>query len=319
MVKTKNVKSISSPSEKAKPDKTKKKSFVYRSFKKSKRIKRDNSGLPSAFQLFGQTYNFLIKNWKIMGGVTLIYGLLYYVFVRVGPSVDLNEYRDLIDDYFGADTSAVLKSFTLAGVALASASQGADQVQTLMGVFLVVVASLAFIWAIRHILAKKSFRIRDAYYKSQEPLIPFLLMILIITIQAIPFAIGALLYSVVKAQNITVSGGEDLIFISLWVFLALLSGYWIANSLMALYAVTLPGLYPMQALRATKKLVEHRRWFILRKILFLPFVMFAVFGVVFLFLVSVAPSIVFEFIDLSAVIMLPFAHVYLYHLYRSLV
>lgn len=251
--------------------------------------------------------------------MTFIYAILYFIFLRVGPTINIDEYRGIIDDYFGSDSSALMRNFTLAGVAIASASQGVDQVQTIIGMFLLLVVSLAFIWAIRHIQAKKKFSVKDAFYKSQQPLVPFLLTLILISIQLIPFAFGGLIYSIVESQNIVISGGEELIFISLWVVLSLLSGYWIANSIMALYAVTLPDIYPMQALRATKKLVQYRRWFILRKIIFLPFALFAIFGIFFLFLVSVAPSVVFRFVDLFIIVSVPFIHVYLYHLYRSLV
>ena len=53
-------------------------------------------------------------------------------------------------------------------------------------------------------------------------------------------------------------------------FLALLSLYMICSSLFALYIVTLPNVTPMKALRSARQLVLHRRFLVLRKILFMP-------------------------------------------------
>jgi hypothetical protein len=145
-----------------------------------------------------------------------------------------------------------------------------------------------------------------------------MLLIMLALIQLIPFALGGGLYSVVKAQGVTVNGFEDLIFVGIWVLLSTLSAFWLTNTIMALYAVTIPGVYPLQALRATKKLVAHRRWFVFRKILFLPVVLTIVFGALFLFLIEVARGTVFWYLDVAYIAILPLVHVYLYQLYRSL-
>ena len=279
--------------------------------------REDNSEVPSAWRLFGSTYTFITKNWKIIGSLTLIYGICYFLLVRAAPQINLGEYRTTLDDLITG--SEAVKTLALSGLALASATTGASQVQLLYGLVLAVVFSLAFIWAIRHITAGKKFNIRDTFYRSQTPLIPYMSLVLLMFVQFIPLGFGSFLYAIVTSQHIAIGPWENLIFLVVWLTLSLASAYWLVNSLMASYAVTLPGMYPLSALKATRKLVKQRRWYLLKKILFLPLVLFLIFALFFLFLVAVAPSVVFWFYDLSVIVALPTVHIYYYQLYRSLV
>lgn len=290
----------------------------YRSFKLSKRIKRDNSDVPSVWKLLLDTYRLLIRHWRKIGGITLVYGILYVLLVRAVPETGLDQYEELIDE-LGGPGSQTFKTLTLAGVALASSGQASRDVNTIYGLVLFIVVSLAIIWALRHIFADKKFLIRDAYYRGMTPFVTYALMLLLIAIQLLPFALGGLLYALVQSQGIVVSGGEGLLFFILWIVLALLSGFFITNSLMASYAVTLPGMYPWAALKAAKELVAHRRWVVLRKALFLPVLLAALFFVLFLFWIAIMPSTALWFIDISLVLAVPISHTYFYQLYRSLV
>lgn len=282
------------------------------------RAKRDNFDVPSAWRLLGRTYQFCLNNWKVLGAITLVYGLFYFLLVRAAPQIDLSEYETTIDELIGEGSDGV-KTLTLAGLALASAGTSTSQVQLLYGLVLIVVFSLAVIWSLRHIMAKKKFNLRDSFYRSQTPLVPYLGLLGLMSIQLIPMAVGSLLYSIVTAQSIAVTPVESLLFAVLWLGLTLLSAYFLVNSLMATYAVTLPGMYPWAALKATRGLVKGRRWFLLRKMLLLPVILFLLFALVFLFLIAVAPSLVFWFYDLSLILALPIFHIYYYQLYRSLV
>lgn len=284
--------------------------------KKTKKSAIDN--LPSVWTLFIDTYRTLIKHWRPLGGVVLIYAALYFLFVRAAPNVNLNEYRDLIDETL-ADGSSTVKTFTLAGVALTASSQAGSGTNSAYGLVLFIVVSLALIWALRHLFAGKKFNIRDTYYRGMTPFVTYSLTLLLIAIQLLPFALGGMLFALVKSQGIAVTGAENLLFVLVWLLASLLSGWLISNSVMASYAVTLPGMYPWAALKATKQLVQGRRWLVLRKQLFLPFVLIILYFVVFLFWISIAPGTAFWFIDLALITTLPIAHSYYYNLYRSLV
>lgn len=288
-------------------------------FQKRLKSKKYNtkSKLPSSWKLFGSMYLFIVRNWRKIGGVTLGYGIFYWLFFRVGNTFNLSEFREYVNDLL-PDSPQRIKTILLANLVFLSAGQSASELQVFQYSSLIVIGSLALIWTIRNIHANKQFRIRDAWYKSQGQLIPYLILFLIFLIQIIPFALGAIVYSIAHTQQITINATENAILISFWLVLALLSAYWITNTLISLYTVTLPGMYPLEALRATKVYMKGKRWAVFRKILFLPILLGLLFIVGFFFVLEVTPNFVTLYIDASLIATLPIVHVYLYLLYRSL-
>lgn len=284
-----------------------------------RRDKSTTEQLPSVWALVGGAYKTLIDNWKIFGVITLIYAALFILLVRAETSINVNETRELVQSLIGQETSGAEQTLAVAGVVLSSAASGGDASNNLYGLFLIIIFSLVQIWVLRRLAAGKKFKLRDAFYRSQTALIPFILILLLMLIQLLPFALGGMLYATVEANNIAVHAWETTLFAVLWAGLAVVSGWWVSNSLMSVYAVTLPGLYPVAALKATGKAIKHRRFEVFRKVIFLAAVVGAVFFVALMFTATVAASLNLWLIDLFAVAILPFIHAYLYQLYRSLI
>jgi len=182
---------------------------------------------------------------------------------------------------------------------------------------LLVVCSLAFIWALRTVLAKQKARIRDSFYRGMYPLIPFLLLFLLICVQILPLAIGATLYSLVTSLGITAHTWETV----LWFLFFLLMTYWslrmLTASVFALYIVTLPDMTPLRAYRSARQLVYGRRLLLWRKLLFLPFILLILAALIEVPLILyVTPLATWMFFILSMVT-LPLVHGYVYNLYRK--
>ena len=75
----------------------------------------------------------------------------------------------------------------------------------------------------------------------------------------------------------------------------------------------------MHALRSARQLVANRRWTIMRKLLFLPVVLFVLAAVIVLPVILFAtPVVPLVFYTLS-MLLLPMLHGYMYTLYRSLI
>jgi predicted ferric reductase len=104
----------------------------------------------------------------------------------------------------------------------------------------------------------------------------------------------------------------------LFFFLAVLSLYLVCSSVFALYIATLQNMTPVKALRSAKRLVQYRRWSIMRKIILLPIIFIVVATVimlpVILFLSPAAPWIFFALTMLAIAV----THSYIYTLYREL-
>lgn len=290
----------------------------YQSFKLRKKIKVDNSGIPSTLRLFVRSVRFLVRHPREIFGLAVVYGILYVLLSRIVADVDLEELRAFIAEGFGEAPDTFAVTAILGGILLGQTGSSIDEAGAVYNVVLAIIYSLSLIWTIRRLEAGKSFQIRDAFYKGMAPLIPFIIILLIISIQLLPFAIGSAIYSVVVATNVAV-GPERFVFASLWFATGLLSAYLLTTSIPSLYVVTLPDMRPLQALRATKRIIEHRRWFVFRRIFGLLAVLVAIFAAVLLGVVYVAPRYAFLVIDFFAIMSLPVIHIYLYKLYRALI
>ncbi len=292
---------------------------LYKSFKFSKKIKHPKTKLPSAFKLFATTAVLLKKHWKIFVGITAIYIFVSLVLVRgLSSQLDIEAIKDDLKEFFSGkfgdlSTSAVLFAY-LVGAGSFSSSDSGGVYQLL----LILIISLAVIWALRKILAGTAVKIRDSFYRGMYPFIPFILVLLVIGLQLIPLVIGSWLYGTITASAIAVTLLEKVLWAVFCLLLALLSLYMICSSLFALYIVTLPDMTPLGALRSARQLVRHRRWEVLRKILFLPLVLLIIAAVIFMPLVIVAAgSVEWIFFILSAFVPV-IVHAYMYNLYRSL-
>ena len=183
---------------------------------------------------------------------------------------------------------------------------------------LLLVCSLAFIWAFRQTLAQHKVRIRDSFYQGLYPLAVFFLVFLLLCVQLLPLILGSSLYGTVVSNGIVVYWWEKAIFIAVFAVAGLWSLRMVTASVFALYVATLPEMTPLAAYRSARKLVYGRRLLIWRKIIFLPaalLLLAALIEVPLIFLLT--PVAVWVFFGLS-VIALPIVHGYLYNLYREM-
>lgn len=292
---------------------------AYRSFRLSKRIKHPKGKLPSAFKLFKASIKHLLAHWKVFLGIVLVYFVLTILLVKgFGFSTNVQDVKEAFKDLFDSKLSALETSVSLFGELIGSAGQTSNDVAGIYQSILLMTVSLALIWTLRQTYAKTKVGIRDAFYKGLYPFVPFLLVLMVIGLQLVPLLIGNWLYGTVIANSIAIAGIEKAMWAMVFFFLALLSLYLISSSIFALYIVTLPDMRPMQALRSARELVRHRRWSVLRKVIFLPIALL-VFGAVIIIplILFAAPLVEWVFFALS-MSALAVIHSYMYALYREL-
>jgi hypothetical protein len=310
----KSTKSATAP----KPKVRKLKKQQYKSFRLSKRIRYEGPNLPSAIQLARRSVQLFWQHKILFGGVLLVYGLLQLLLVQGVVKTDFSQVKQATDDLFGSQWHGVAGGLTAFSYLLSSIGQTNSSESTIYQTVLFIISSLAFIWMLRQAIAGHVIRIRDAYYKGMYPLVPFILVLTVITLQLIPLLIGAWLYTVVTANGIAVSTVEHVFWLLIFALFSLLSAYMICSSLFALYVVTLPDMTPMKALRSARGLVLHRRWMVGRKLLFLALIVVIVFSIIMLPVIIVLPVIVPVVFYILSVLAVGFVHVYIYTLYREL-
>lgn len=289
----------------------------YKSFKLSKRIKHPYK-LKGAFRITADAAKLLWLHKKLFIGITVLYGLLNILLVTgISHATDVTALKSNLESLIGGG-SALTSSLAVLAVLVGSTGTSSSGAAGAYQLMLSLVVSLAIIWALREVMTGAVVRVRDAYYRGMQPLVPFVLVLCVIALQLIPFIIGATLYSIVTKNGIAIYLLDKVIWGTLFGLLTVLSVYMISSSVFALYIVTLPNMTPLKALRSARQLVLNRRWTVLRKVLLLPvllsLILVAIMLPVILFAAVIAQWVFFALtmVSLAAV------HSYLYHLYREL-
>lgn len=272
------------------------------------------------FQLLRSSVGLVLANFKIFGGVTVLYALLTLLLYQGSAVVgDFAAIKEELTSQYPGPVGQLSTGVALLGLLLYESNSNTASVSGAYQTFLTIVTSLAVIWLLRQVAAGEStVRIRDGFYKGMYPLVPSFLIVVLIVIQLLPLVLGASIFSNTVAKGITTNVIETV----LW-SLPLIGGfvytmYLLTSSVIAAYIVTLPDMTPMKALRSAKQLVIGRRLMVTRKLLFLPLALFVLFGLAIVPLILVLPSTapwVFLMLSLFAIVII---HSYLYSFYREL-
>jgi hypothetical protein len=287
--------------------------------KVDKSIKRTNK-LPAAWTIFGRSVAHLWRYKKLFAGILIVFGICNLLLVKgIAGNFQLTAVRDSIKTAFGDSISTWSTTVTLFGLLIGSTSRTNGESGSVYQLFLLLIISLALIWALRRTYEKPvKLRIRDSFYKGMYPFIPLLLVLLVIMLQLLPMLITSSLYGIVQSGALANNLAEK----TAWLVLLLagtgLTVYMLSASVFAIYIVTLPDMTPIRALRAARKLVKFRRVAVIRKILFLPLAILLAATLIFLPLVYVLPVAAEALYLVASIFLLGIIHSYGYALYREL-
>jgi hypothetical protein len=284
-----------------------------------KKVKVPVRHLPNVLSLTKRAALLLWQHKGLFAGIVIVYGLLNLILVQgLASNTDISSLKDTLNQAFTGHLHQLASGLAVFAVLVGSAGNGSSDTAGAYQVFLVLLTSLAVIWALRQVLAGQRLRVRDAYYRGVYPLVPFILVLCVIGLQLLPLVIGTGLYSIVVSNGIAIHAIERFFWGVLAVGLSALSLYWVCSSLFALYIVTLPDMTPIKALRSARELVRYRRVQIVRKVLWLPFVLFVAAAVVMVpIIILVTPLAQWIFFILT-MFSLAAIHAYMYTLYREL-
>lgn len=282
--------------------------------KHQKKEARAMGKLPSGIILFGQVFVTWRENFKLFTSVILIYLVLNIILASSLSSISTN--FNNIKANFGSANSLADGLGSL--LTLTSSSGAGNSTSGSYQSVLIVIFSLVIIWALRKISTKEKIKPKQAFYRSTDQLIPFVLVILMIILQIVPVLLVSLILATVLSTIFV--GGLTATILLLLIIVPLISStiYMVSASFFALYIVTLPDMQPRQALRSAKKLVAFRRWPILRR-----FLIFMIF-IALLYCFVMLPLILYvEFLVVPALLVLNslliyLTHSYFYNLYKGL-
>jgi hypothetical protein len=277
--------------------------------------------LPNSFKLFFQAGKLITDHWEVFGGVLLIYALLNFILIGgINGGSDLQTVKKSLGDVFTGQFGKLSTGLTLFTFLVTSGTgTTSGGVASAYQTVLLIIISLVLIWVCRQLYAGHKVRVRDGYYRGMQPLVPFVLVITIISLQLLPALAGGFLFKTLVMDGILAAAWEQMIASIVCLAFILLTIYWICSSIFALYVVTLPEMTPLKALRSARDITRFRRAPILRKLLFLPFALFVLSGIVMIPISLFATVAAIPVFFVLSVIGVGLVHSYLYALYRELI
>ncbi|MBP5648241.1 hypothetical protein J6X04_03085 [Candidatus Saccharibacteria bacterium] len=244
----------------------------HKSFKRSYRedyIRQTN--VPGVMYHIFKSFKMIFKNWKLFLPLIVIAVLLNVAFVGIMSESNYVQFQDIMDETSKQVAGGDIGNAAKAGLLLISTittgglSGSSSEAATIFGGMIFLVLWLVTIFLLRHILAKHKVKLRDGLYNAMTPLISTLLVFLVALFQCIPIFLLIIVYSAAVQTEFLNTPFYALVFFIFAAVMILISTYLLSSSLIALVAVSAPGLYPMQALRAASDLMVSRRIkFILR-------------------------------------------------------
>lgn len=276
--------------------------------------------IPSAWKVLSSSLKQLALNYKLFGYILIIYGLLYILLVKgISGNFQLGNLRQSLNDALGGQLSTLGTGVALYGLLLGSVGSGPDATSGTYQTFLLILVSLALIWALRQTYGgKKVERVKDSYYKSMHSLVPTVLVSLTLVLQMVPALLVVSLYSIVQANGVVVGLLEEVIIYAVSLLGIFTSLYWASSTIFAFYIVTLPNTGPMAALRSAKQLVRYRRPLVVRKVIFLPLLMLLFSAVILVPLIIFLAPVAEVLFMLFTIVAVAVIHAYYYNLYRTM-
>ncbi|OYX53304.1 hypothetical protein B7Y92_03440 [Candidatus Saccharibacteria bacterium 32-50-13] len=210
----------------------------------------------------------------MLGGLALVYGILVALFVGIGPQAT---YQTLVDTIQETGSSLFEGGWGKIGEAgllyLSVASSGLTgsltPEQQIYAVMLGLMTWLTAVWLLRQRLAGHQVKLRDGLYSAGSPIVALLLLTLLLVLQLLPVALAAIAYVAGETTGLLSGGVEAMLLWAAIALLATLSLYWATSTLLAMIIVTVPGTYPMKALRVASDMAQGRRLRLLLRIVWL--------------------------------------------------
>ena len=249
--------------------------------------------LPGYWSFTAFVVRTLWSNKKLFLGLVVVYMVVTIVISGVGSQgayANLaqtlkDSSGDLFKGNFGSVGQAGLLLFTSVATGL---TPNITQAQSVIGGMATFFGWLASVWLLRNVLAGHNPRLRDGLYNSGAPVLATIIVGFIVTLQLLPTAIGLIIYTAAQNSGLMDSGIAALLVWLAVILLLLLTLYWLSSSLIALVIVTLPGMYPLRAIRAAGDVVIGRRLRVLYRLLWMTFV------IILTWLIIMIPIILFD-------------------------
>ncbi|MBR0460388.1 hypothetical protein IJI91_00100 [Candidatus Saccharibacteria bacterium] len=242
------------------------------------------------------TFKMLFKehHFRTFGPLILIMVIANVFLIGLMSEQTYTTFQETLDSTSSDIGVENINNFAKAGLLLVSTiatgglTNGFGDTEQIFLVIIFLVIWLVTVYLVRHFLARKKIKLRDAFYNACAPIISTLIVLAVIFLQMIPIFIVIITYSTAVTTNFLATPFYALVYFVFASLMLILSGYWLSSSLIALVAVTAPGLRPFTALSTASDLMLGRR------IKFIIRIIFLIFIIAFFFVIIVMPVILLD-------------------------
>lgn len=268
---------------------------LHRSFRRSYREDSQHPvKTPGLLHHAMTTFQIIFRHWRTFLPFIFLMVALYIITVGLLSEDLYQQFNEAIDAGSDGLASGEVGNFARAALLLVSSvttgglNTGMSEVQVVFMIVLFLIMWLVTIFLLRHFFAGEQPKLRDGLYNALGPLLSTFLVFALIFIQAIPIMLVIITFSAAQLTDFLSTPFYALVYFIFASLMLLLSGYLFSSSLIALVAVTAPGVYPLKAVFAASDLIAGRRLKLIVRIIYLFFV------VAFIYVITMLPIILID-------------------------
>ena len=212
-----------------------------------------------------KTFKLIFKNWKLFLPLLVLSAVLAVLLIGLMNENTFKQFQSVLDEttkqmgYENVGYLARASLLLLATITTGGLTTTAKDTDAVFIVIILLIIWLATVYILRHRLAGHKLKLRDALYNSMTPLLSTFAVFAIAILQCIPIFILIIVHSAAVQTDFLATPFYALMYFIFAAVMITLSSYLLSSTLIALVAVTAPGLYPMQAIHTASDLMMGRR------------------------------------------------------------
>ena len=257
---------------------------LHRSFRRSYREDyRRPIQTPGLLSHAMTTFKIIFRYWRTFLPLLVIITILYVICVGLLSENLYQQFQDTIDTTSAELAQGQVGNFAKAGLLLISTvttgglNTNMGEVETVFMILFFLMLWLVTIFLLRHFFSGSKPKLRDALYNAMAPLVSTIIIFAVIFVQLIPIMLVIITYSAAVSTEFLNTPFYALVYFIFAALMCLISGYLLSSSIIALIAVTAPGVYPMVALSNASELIAGRRMKFILRIIYLVIVISLVY------------------------------------------
>lgn len=244
--------------------------------------------MPGIIAHAGMTFKILFRNYKLFGGVIAVGVLMAVLLVGLMDQTSYATLQKTLVRSAGEMGAGDVGNFAISWMSLVPTllTGGLTEQKGEAGI---VFAGLIFLlmwlvtlYIVRRLSAGRKVKLREALYNSGAPLLSSFVILALFLVECIPIILLMVVYAAAMETDFLTMPFYAFLFLGFAVAMIAISVYLLPSSLMALVAVSAPGLYPAAAVSATNQLMVGRRIHLVVRVLALVMLLFAMWCIVML-------------------------------------